>query len=402
MRRLRAGHRLLASPSHLGRDPSRHGDPILWVAVTGEAKTRERQKVRYTFIDTARGFAIGLALFSHVMLGVGGWSALDDGPTWMYGFRVLTRTATPTFIILFGVSAELAYVNRWGRDAPGTVRRLLRRAVQCYVALVAVAIAAVIGTLMTVPEALLSLVFLENVVNGSIFAFYVVALLLCLALIPLRRTIGLLPTLAITLAWWPTAALLSAVVDVPEGINAFTSRVLGIGTEFGPSVFHSMALVVGGMVVGDFIKNPCDVRARIRAGVFVSLALLGAVGAVALDGPVGAASGFTAEYRQYNSFGYYSIGALLAIAVLVVCWLVALRIRLGVNGPGAFGGSSLQAFAIGNVLINLFIAHVRFESFWPAAALGVGFVAAYWIVFRAWIRFYKSDRLEGLRYRVGG
>lgn len=366
---------------------------------TPAATTRRR----YVYVDLARGFAISLALFSHILQGMGGWSAIPDDEVWMHGFRIITRIATPTFILLFGVSIELAYVRQWGENRSATQRRLLRRALQCYIALAFVALASAIGTVATWPEMLLGLVFIDSVNFGNIFTFYVFALLLALLIIPLRRKIGLLGTLAITLLWYPIAAALRMMVQIPAEANVFFSRIFGIGTDWGPSVFHSMAIFVAGMIIANFMQNSRSNASRARVIIVLAIAAAAILWCVINDGPRGMAEGFVYFYREANEFGYYAIGGFLAITVLAVCWALSERTNVFKgSSPGAFGGNSLQAFAVGNIILNLLVAHFSFDSFWVALSVGLVGVLAYWLVFREWIKIYQKPMFNKFRAVVAG
>ncbi|MEE6295220.1 heparan-alpha-glucosaminide N-acetyltransferase domain-containing protein [Georgenia wangjunii] len=347
-------------------------------------------KRRVLYVDWARGLAISLALFSHAMLGVAGWESLSADYPALYGLRVITRAATLTFIFLFGISLEFAYVRRWEHD-PGTVRRrLLKRAAQCYGALLLLAIAAFIGGSMSGPEVLLAAVLAAPVLNGVIFVFYAVTMLLAMALVPLRRRIGVLPTLALTLAWWPTAALLRSLNPTDPRLDSITSRVLGIGDELGPSVLHALPIVVLGMAVGRWIRTPQDRGARRDAGIGVGMAVVGGLAAGFIDGPFAAVTHFVHDYRATNHFGYYAIGASAALAILGLCWLIETRTRLlSRRGPWTFGGHSLQAFMLGNVGINLFTGHVFLPNGLVGILFSAGYVGLFWVALRAW-RTYRS------------
>jgi hypothetical protein len=214
--------------------------------------------------------------------------------------------------------------------------------------------------------------------------------------------VGLLATFAITLVWYPVAAIIRATVTFPPVLDTFMSRIFGVGTEFGPSVMHAMALVAGGMIIANFVKNPHERRARLYAGIAIGVGVAAALAAAVKDGPVGAAAGFVVHYRATNEFGYYAIGGLLAVVVLIVCWFVSKKWHVGSKGPGAFGGNSLHAFALGNVVINLFIAHVVFDNFWLSLLFAVAFVAVFWLAFKAWLRVYLAPPFDRYRAFVNG
>lgn len=354
----------------------------------------ELRTSRVLYVDWARGFAIGLALFSHLMLAQNSWESLADESPVLYALRVLTRAATPTFILLFGVSLEFAYVRRWASSPKVVRRRLLQRALKCYGALVLLAAAAWLGGLISFPQAVLGAGLVEPVPNANIFLFYAAGMVFALGLVPLRIAIGILPTLAITLAWWPIAALLNTLIDVPPALGAVTSRIIGIGDGGGPSVLHALPLVVVGMAIGQLIRSPKDRSARIAAGVALAAIFAGDIAAVFQDGPFGAVRNYTAHYREVNSFAYFAIGATLAILILLAARTLEHRTRLlSRRKPGPFGGHSLQAFLLGNVGVNLIGTKLQPDSPYLGILIAALYVAVFWLIMKLW-RTWRDPRLQ--------
>jgi hypothetical protein len=80
---------------------------------------------RLNFIDVARSWAVGLALFAHGVSTFGGMASLGSTSPFV---QLLVRTATPTFVFMFGIMLELVYARRARDRGMGVVsRRLLLR-----------------------------------------------------------------------------------------------------------------------------------------------------------------------------------------------------------------------------------------------------------------------------------
>ena len=91
------------------------------------------KKERLNFIDVARTLAIILALFSHAMIDFEGWKLLGSIAA---PIRLLTRSATPLFIFMFGMMLELVYLKKLEQQGLSPVaKRLAVRSLQCYIGL---------------------------------------------------------------------------------------------------------------------------------------------------------------------------------------------------------------------------------------------------------------------------
>lgn len=352
---------------------------------------------RALYVDAARGFAIALGLFSHVMLTTGAWENLKEISESAYSLRLLTRVATPTFILIFGISMELAYVRRWLSDGSArTVRiRLIKRSWKCYRWLAYIGLAGILGGVVTWADWSLGMAFMAPIFNADIFAFYAVAMVISIVLIPFRVKFGLTITMLATLCWWPIEAMLSQVLLVDGKLGFFLSRIFGIGDSFGPSVFHSLPLVVAGMMIGSCIKERGEFGGLPR-GSRTRLYLLLAGGTAALltvvivDGPKGSVINFVSAnaYRNTNHVGYYAFGFLFAVVVLAAAYALTEFVRRRRPWqPGPFGTESLLAFGIGNVLINLIAGRVETNSVVLVIAGALLYIAVLWVALTYWINW---------------
>jgi len=359
-------------------------------------------RTRLTYIDTARGFAISLALLSHFMLGSGSWDALAASDSGLEGLRAVTRVATPTFILLFGMSSEMAYVRRWREGHSSIIsKKLVRRAVQCYIASVSVGLATAIGGVVSYGYFVKNVLLMAPVVYADIFVFYVFSLLLSLLMIPLRIKFGILPLFFLCISWWPIASIVKGLFSPPPLLDGIMSQLFGIGTGIGPSAFHAQALVVLGMALSAAIQDRSNWRKKFVVGLASALMVCGAVYAILRDGIFGALEGMSYAYRAENSFAYFCIGGTLAILILFLCWAASLT-GFGNRGVGVFGRNSMQAFALGNIILALFIGHVHISNFIVGIGCAIIYVASFWVAFKVWISQYKSSRFRWLREIANG
>jgi hypothetical protein len=315
---------------------------------------------RVAFLDAARAFAIILALFTHGMIIFSGW---DDLPKLTY-LRVVTRTATPLFILLFGIMLEIVYVPRAEQSGIKPVaRRLVIRAAQCYAAYAATVLAASVGGFMSLHESFLALLYLKHGQFGLILLYYTIVLVFAPALVWLRLRFpvsvfaGLIAV--IWLVDWLVLDGLRALE--PETFGPATGVIFGLGpTGLGPSVWHGLTVVAVGMILGGAIRGQQGLELR-EFNRMTTLMLVVAAGIILLvltsHGLTGVVRGYLGgRFRQANYYGYYTIG--IAASLLTLLVLSAIVPRGGLFGRSArllaVGRYSLFTFTLGNVVLGLF------------------------------------------------
>lgn len=360
---------------------------------------------RAVYVDRARGSVIAIVLFSHAMNAVEGWAT--EAPNGLWGILALViRTGTPTFFVVFGIAVEIVHVQKWRNGLKTKVRHaLLRRALQCYVGFAIVALAAMLGGLTSVSEMLAGFVLAVEVPNGTVLSFYALALVACLLLIPLRLKIGALPTLMLTVAWWPIASMLEGLLTSPSDAPFALARVLGVGDGVGPSVAHGLSLVAGGMVLGQLVKELMEGSITRRVVIEVAAVLGTATAATTMLAAQlslqGIFTGYTdlSAFRQTNHWGYFTIGFILATGILACAYFVVEKCGLTLSRkPGPFGSSSLLAFGGGNAILNLVASKVSATTAMESLLESTAFVAAIWLVIKADRKFRpNSARHRGVR-----
>ncbi len=344
---------------------------------------------RIAFIDFARSAAIVLAVLSHTLADFGVWKLMGSDLALIP--HMVTRSATPTFVLLFGIMLELVYlprIEKWGMKR--VAARLRRRSFQCYAAYLATVAACAVGGTRQPVQALMAAFLVRDGYLGNILKFYAVALLVAIPLVRFRHKKGMAWTLLLaagiwalspTLEWLPWRGL--GMRTDPRAVRCLASFFFGAGSATGPSVLNGMTLVILGMGLGTVLR-------RHRRGDLASFyAVCGLValfcGAVVTYLVAGTSVLHVAHnyvditgYRNTNHPGYYAIGAISAIGLLVASSMlspVARKIPYPLSATRCLGQSSLLAFTMGNIVLNL-----RPHS-WEPSGVGEGLLASACVLF---------------------
>lgn len=315
---------------------------------------------RIAGLDTARAVAIALAMTAHTFIHFGVWDQMAADAVLVV--RAFVRSATPTFIILFGMMLEIVYlkmIRRGERQACWT--RLLTRAIQCYLLYLAVVAAGVAGGQLAPGEGAKAALFLDKAYFANILKFYSLGLVLGIPLLELRARHGLKAVAAVLAAIWLSYPLIQALPPLPWSARHLGSFLIGAGAETGPSVLQGMSLAALGMFLGHAALGLVgqERTARRRAAMMLAtIVLLVAlpVGALLLSMGVRPLFAAFTDYatRAANHPVYYLVGSAFAMAMIAACTLVAARLPASVLARlNVFGISSLFAYAFGNVALNL-------------------------------------------------
>lgn len=343
---------------------------------------------RWAFIDAARAVAITLAMLSHAFLVFEVWPALPQVP--LHTLRLLTRTATPVFILVFGMMLELVYLRmsrQRGRAA--AAQKLLTRALLCYAVFLAdAALAGLVGWRSPLQAAAAAL-FLEGTRLGSILQFYAVALGLAVPLLLLRERLGLVALFLPVALVWSLHPLLADLPALPYPLHYFGAFLAGAGDRFGPSILHGATFIAAGMALARALTLGREQR-PLAAALLLAAVMLPAL-AVLLEGldRLGGA-GFVAgivdirQLRWRNDPAYFGFGIVAAVLLLGLCALLLGRRSLDADGLMAtLGRRTLFAFGAGNGALALLPALPEGWGLAPRlAAAGLFLSVLAWAVIR--------------------
>ena len=315
---------------------------------------------RISGLDTARALAIFLAMSSHGFIHFGVWPLLDSDLALL--LHLFTRSATPVFIILFGMMLELVYL-KWLLAGKRTDcwRRQVSRAIQCYALYLCVVVAGVAGGKLSPHEGTRAAVFLSEAYFANILTFYSVGLLAGILLLELRARFGLRVVAYACAVIWISYPFVKAIPDVPGSMAYLASMLVGAGAKTGPSVWQGMSLVAFGMFLGRATEallsseRSARKQALLLLGViiiFISAALAVIVLQTGLRPLLEGFADFS--YRAANHPNYYLLGSLLAMGLIGGSIAAASVLPpVVVSRLNVFGISSLFAYAFGNVVLNL-------------------------------------------------
>ena len=351
-------------------------------------------KKRLNFVDVARSCAIFLAIFSHAMIDFGGWDLLSSDQLLL---RVISRSATPLFIFMFGMMLELVYFKRYEQQGLQPVaQRLVKRSFQCFVGYQLTVLAGLIGGSLTPLHATAAALFLADAHFGNILRFYSIALLLAIPLVVFRQRYKTLGMISLLAGIWLTYPLLTALnitnLSVFSGLGGVLFGV--VGNNHGPSVLYGFTFLIVGMLIASSLAN----WRKQGLGAFyrTSAIVLGVCDIVILallvsSSPFEVAQNFVTmeAYRAQNHPGYYAIGLFLCVCILILLsLLVPLNRSLSRWSaiPMEFGHSSLTAYTLGNVVLNLIPAFVVGTT----AAMAIGMSLGYLVVLLVLLHGYNA------------
>jgi hypothetical protein len=363
--------------------------------------TRSQRK---EYLDLFRFLLVTLAIYSHVLATFrpAGQRLLGD-VSWVH---MLTRTATPSLVILFGVMLEVVYVRRAEQEGFREVdRRLFYRAVLCYFAFLGLAVAGFIGGRVSLSGLLLSPIMASSPVFASIFKLYLFLLFLSVLVVRLRLRWSVAAPLALITIVWTLDAILLRPAGSAFGQDSLLARqashsidfFIGIGDSYGPSVLHSLTFVGFGMALGGMLIGSRLWFWLWSLMVVVCLTIVSTE--IGRDGFHGFARDITAHSldRAHNHPVYFAYGCVAASAFLGLAWVVAKVSPAWVKAPALYlGAHTLPFFFLSNLILLPLTRTARgmSDAAGIVATLAVVF-CVYWLV-RAW--YSRGRQLEPVRW----
>lgn len=287
-------------------------------------------------------------------------------------FKPITRSATPTFLILFGIMLEVAYLSkvRAGRSLLSARRRLLGKAITCYLLFALITLAAFVTGKLAVTETRDALLMSGGGRFGNILTLYTAMFLIFFLAAPLVLRHGApLVAGAAAICW-----LASGVAAHGELSDAYALQyLLGHDAGRGPAVLLGLVLVAFGMFIGEALtgRRSWHAAGAMLAGA-TTLLVHDAVTTARSEGPKAFLSDLVYVYRGTNKPTYYAYGMICAATYML------LFRYLGNTGVSRFfaalGWQTLFYYGFGNILLNLlpeYSAAFPFDMLIVAAFIGV-------------------------------
>ncbi|MBF9255519.1 hypothetical protein I2I11_19630 [Pontibacter sp. 172403-2] len=254
---------------------------------------------------------------------------------------------------------EYVYARRWAVKGPRVVLvRMLTRAILCYLAFAAIMLVVFLTGDASFRHFVSSLLlFVPGHSHADLFKCY--ALLIPVAF--------LLMWVRFRLAWKWQVSLVLLLIAMAELAQFFTytlpfpfqhagSLFLGLKDNFGPSIIHSIILIMFGGLVANYASAGGTIRQR---NILVGVGVV-SFGAIAIEiGQAGlypflAGVARYAGYRAHNSYIYFAYGILTFILYWGISWLAASRLKSSIKEKITYyGGNTFIIFFYGNVVILL-------------------------------------------------
>ncbi|WP_347157417.1 hypothetical protein [Pontibacter chitinilyticus] len=306
---------------------------------------------RLHHFDLLRLFLVLLALMSHFLL-----SQHVSRPGLI---TIVIRSATPALLIIFGFMMEHVYARRWVVKGPRVIlERMLGRAVLCYLAFAAIVLVVFLNGDIPFTR------FLGNILllmpghpHADIFKYYALLLPATFFLMWVRFTFGWRHKLFLVLLLVALAETGQFFIHViPSPFQYLGSFFLGLNDTVGPSIIHSLVLIVFGELVASYTSGG---SAPLQKQVLVCMGLI-SVGAVVQEIEGAGLSHFIIAlaryngYRAHNSYIYYAYGIVTFMLYAACSWLAVLRFPSSLKQKiSYYGGNTFIIFFYGNVIVLL-------------------------------------------------
>ena len=303
---------------------------------------------REVSIDIARGLAIIFALTSH---GLSQFTeqiaALDSALIWV---KLITRSATPMFFILFGIMLSRVYLSkaRTLEQSRSVAIRIVERAIICYVLYLAITAAAVVSGKFEPIYLLKAMVLLEGGRFGMILAAYAVLFAIIFVTLPVGVRFGAWFYFGIAGVSWATKIALDLA---KVGPIAGLQPILGHGTGFGPAILLSFTFVAFGVLVDEAWTGR---RSWAMPVAILLIAIFGLAANAFLLGWLENIYSLIFEYRWSNHALYFAYGVVMTAFIIgLTYWASRRQLPKGVYTIGIIGSETLFAYTVGNILLNL-------------------------------------------------
>ncbi|WP_162987099.1 hypothetical protein [Sphingomonas paeninsulae] len=306
-------------------------------------------------IDIARIIAIFLALLSHAFGRV--------GLVFTSAAELAMRASTPLFLVLFGCMITIVYIPRYNKISFGYFTRICwMRAGECYLWFLFNLFLLFLTGSQSLLYTIRSAFFMGSTAYVQILTLYTVYFLALPWLIAALQKVGLVRALAfaflVHLAFVPIKALqISDRVPGFAYIQRIIDLAIGAGTQnmiAGPSILHSLALVLGGVWVGRLIVDVLQTNRGLARLIAPFLAFAVVAAWSVTENSIVAVTGKTLSdltLRNLNHPAYTMIYGALAVFVIPVL-VLGLRSFKPREAALVVGKRSLFVFGFGNAIIS--------------------------------------------------
>lgn len=280
---------------------------------------------------------------------------LSQGGIWLY-IKAILRSTMPVLLIVFGFMIEYVYASRWVTKGPRIVgQRMLYRAVVCYLAFVSILVLVALQNQNSLTKLIGSSLFVyAGHSHANLFKYYAILIPITFGLLWFRFRYGWLGKVFLILLLVASVELLQLHIGaLPSPVGYMGGLFMGLGEKVGPSMIHSLVLILFGMLTASCVTRPAifQLAALFTLSALSVAALLIELNRIGLHSLLTQITTYSA-YRAHNSHIYFAYG----IVMFLVYWFIAkvLVMALGEKTKeniSYYGGNTLSIFYYGNVLI---------------------------------------------------
>lgn len=311
---------------------------------------------RIEYIDIFRYMTVTFAIISHVIIHFDIYDELSPDVTPF--LKSITRSATPSLLILFGMMVEIVYSRKFQASESRSIGAILYRSFLCYLAFVGLAALDLVFVSQDAVKFVGAGLLISHVEFANIFKIYAILLLLVPPLLIVRMKWGILGLSIVAAgAFFSHSLLFSQLELLPRPLHHLGGFMFGIGGEWGPTILHALGLTVFGMILASALLPTPTLRGSRAIASAVTLASLAFL-AVTLfsEGALGLANNIadSTKWRDNNHIGYYAFGVTATIVLLGLSFLAITYMPKIVRRPAqTIGGATMIYFFVANGLLKI-------------------------------------------------
>ena len=329
--------------AHLGR-PLDGWEKLSMAALEGLDLNKTPMMMAPDSLLVARAMAVALAMVSHCFLMFDVWQELPEA------LRLITRMATPTFLVLTGMVLARSYAMRPEKLTPERLlKSFMPKALTVYFVYVLVQLAGYVGDKLSLERFVGAITLANSGRFANILIIYGCLFLIVPLLLTLLEKLRVIGMAAVLTAAWGTWYLFANNANAPYT----ASFLIGVGHKAGPSLLQGLTFVVFGYALGAARKRRTDLAAAVLMAVSSAVYLFTVI---AGEGGTWVVHGIASlDLRRMNHPAYYAFGIIEALGILWLAGRIArLQSRTSHNSVfNALGANSIFAYGFGNILLNL-------------------------------------------------
>ena len=271
----------------------------------------------------------------------------------------VTRSSMPVLLIIFGFMIEYVYARRWTLQEPKVIlERMMNRAVVCYLAFFGILLLVFVQEQQSFSVLIGNMIFAFNGhSHANLFKYYALLIPITFVLLYIRFKYGWKWKLLLIVILLTTAEWIKANYGSLPGIFDHAGKlVFGLGNQLGPSIIHSVVLILFGALVANYhSKRSLSLQAFILLilSLFSFFAIAYEIHSLGYDQFLTSIGDYY-TYRAKNSYVYFAYGIVAFLCFWAISWLMMFCFNNYLKEKiSYYGGNTFIIFFYGNVIILL-------------------------------------------------